>query len=178
MSSLHKFKNVKPTDLPVPPQAAVRILEACSGDDIDSHQLSVIISSDPMLTAELLRTVNSAFYAMSREVTTIAQAITIIGQRALRNIVLCIMVRDVLRNQSGKESINISGYLDDMLRRAVCARCLGEMVGLDPNECFTIGILQDIGLMVMFLLCHNTSLCGNNSGLQILRHDIKWNDEF
>lgn len=140
---------LKPTDIPTPPQAALRIMQACSDENVDARRIAAIIGNDPVLTAELLRIVNSAFYSIKRDVRSIPQAVAIIGQRALRNMVLCITVRDSLRH-SEPHGIDMGNFMDDMLRRAVCARLLGEDKGLDAQECFTAGILQDFGLLVMF----------------------------
>lgn len=140
---------IKPTDIPTPPHAALRVIQACADDKVDANRLSGLIGGDPVLTAELLRVVNSAFYSLGREVRSIAQAVTIIGQRALRNLVLCISVRDTLRDQAS-QNMDMADFMDDMLRRAVCARILGEENGLDAQECFTAGILQDFGILVMF----------------------------
>ncbi len=140
---------IKPTDIPTPPHAALRVIQACADEKVDTSMLATLIGGDPVLTAELLRVVNTAFYSLRREVNSIAQAVTIIGQRALRNLVLCISVRDTLRDNAS-EHMDMGAFMDDMLRRAVCARMLGEDKGLDAQECFTAGILQDFGLLVMF----------------------------
>jgi len=147
---------LKPTDIPTPPHAALRVIQACSDDKVDAGKLATLIGGDPVLTAELLRVVNSAFYTLSREVRSIAQAVTIIGQRALRNLVLCISVRDTLRDNAA-ENMDMASFMDDMLRRAVCARMLGEEHGMDAQECFTAGILQDFGILVMFKQQPNSS---------------------
>lgn len=140
---------IKPTDIPTPPHAALRVIQACADEKVDATRLATLIGGDPVLTAELLRVVNSAFYSLRREVNSIAQAVTIIGQRALRNLVLCISVRDTLRDNASTH-MDMGAFMDDMLRRAVCARMLGEDKGLDAQECFTAGILQDFGMLVMF----------------------------
>ncbi|MFT5429951.1 MAG: diguanylate cyclase (GGDEF)-like protein [Myxococcota bacterium] len=145
-----RIKSLKPSDLPAPPQAAARIIQACSDSDISAQQLAKIVASDPVLTAELLRTVNSAFFGLSREVKTAGHAVTVLGNRALRNLALCLAVRDAL----GPESIpgfDMTDFWEDALRRAVAAKILGKAVGFDPDEAFTIGLLQDFGMLA--LLC-------------------------
>lgn len=142
---------IKPADLPSPPAAAMQIVRACAREDVGSAELAGLAGSDPVLTAELLRVVNSAFFGLSRAVRTIPHAVMVLGQRALRNLALCIAVRDAL----GKDAIpgfNVADYWVDALRRAVSARLLAELLGLDTEECFTAGLLQDFGLLVMLFL--------------------------
>jgi sigma-B regulation protein RsbU (phosphoserine phosphatase) len=142
---------IKPSDLPTPPQAAIQILRACAKEDVSNAELAKLVSSDPMLTAELLRIVNSPFFGLSRNVKSIPNAVTILGQRALRNVVLCISVRDALQHQA-IPGFNVTAYWEDSLRRAVSARLLGEAEKLNADECFTAGLLQDFGLLVMLVM--------------------------
>jgi len=140
---------IKPTDIPATSQSTLRVVQACADPKVNVRKLADIVSSDPVLTAELLRIVNSAFYGLAREVTSISHSLAIIGQRALRNLVLCLSVRDSLKSDADS-AFNGAEYMDEVLLRAVCARVLGEFLKVDPHECFTAGIMQDFGLMVMF----------------------------
>jgi len=142
---------VKPSDLPAPPKDSIRIVQACSRIGIDSRDLAEIVSNDPVLTAELLRVANSAFFGLASQVKSVTRAVTVLGNRALRNLVLCISMRDALRKDS-IPGFDIDAYWEDALRRAVSARCLAELAGLDADECFTAGLLQDFGLLVMLYL--------------------------
>lgn len=53
-----------------------------------------------MLTSELLRVVNSAYFGLVSQVKSASRAVTILGNRAQRNRVLCIPMRDTLRADS------------------------------------------------------------------------------
>ena len=142
---------VRPSDLPAPPKDAIRIVRACSRIGIDSRDLADIVAIDPVLTAELLRVANSAFFGLVSQVKSVARAVTVLGNRALRNLVLCISMRDALRADS-IPGFDIDTFWEDALRRAVSARSLAGLAGLDADECFTVGLLQDFGLLVMLYL--------------------------
>ncbi len=151
MSQPATLEQLKPSDLPSPPQAALQILNACSRDDVSSAVLSDLAEKDPVLTAELLRVVNTPFFGLSRKVQSINHAVTILGQRTLRNLVLCLSVRDAI----GKDAIpgfDTTAYWEDSLRRAVSAKLLAPQLKQDPDDCFTAGLLQDFGLLVLFYL--------------------------
>lgn len=142
---------IRPTDLPAPPQAALEILQACSSPDVNTRALAEIASRDPVLTAELLRMANSPFFGVSREVTTVARAVMILGHRALRNLVLCISMQKAVRTEH-ITGFDVSAYWEDSLRRAVAGRQLGEIQRMAPDECLTMGLLQDFGLLVLLHL--------------------------
>lgn len=150
MPELNALGAITPADLPAPPQEAIRVLRACADSAVTSPQLAKIVTNDPMLTAELLRIVNSAFFGIAGGVRTAAHAVTVLGQRALRNLVLCISIRDALRPET-MPGFDMQGYWEDALRRAVAARRLAEaLAGSSPDECFTAGLLQDFGLLALF----------------------------
>jgi len=152
---------IKPSDLPAPPQAAIQIMRACAHSEVNNQELAKISSTDPVLTAELLRIVNSAFFGMSGEVSNVTRAINILGHKALRNMVLCISVRDALKPDD-IEGFDSTGFWEDTLRRATAGKLIGRSIGLDGDECFTACLLQDFGLLVMFY--------AHRGG------DAKWND--
>ena len=143
--------SVRPSDLPAPPKDAIRIVQACSKSGVDSRDLARIVANDPVLTAELLRVSNSAYFGFVSQVKSVARAVTVLGNRALRNLVLCIAMRDALRKDA-IPGFDIDSYWEDALRRAVSARSLSELAGLDGDECFTAGLLQDFGLLVLLYL--------------------------
>ncbi len=143
--------SVRPADLPAPPKDAIRIVQACSRKGVDSRDLARLVANDPVLTAELLRISNSAYFGLVSQVKSVSRAVTVLGNRALRNLVLCISMRDALRSDA-IPGFNIDVYWEDALRRAVSARMLAELARLDPEECFTAGLLQDFGLLVLLFL--------------------------
>lgn len=150
-AQLNPFGDISPSDLPCPPQSALKIMRACSEDTVDHVQLAKMVAADPVLTTELLRVVNSSFYALKGEQKSLNRAISILGQRALRNIVLCLSVRDIINNGT-IEGFDVTEFWEHSLRRAVSARLLGSLLSLDADDCFTVGLIQDFGLLAMFYL--------------------------
>lgn len=148
MPTANQDNQFKPADLPSPSQSALRILRACSDDRVTGAQLAALVASDPLLTAELLRVVNSAYFGMARKIQSIKHAVNILGQSTLRNVVLCISVRDVIKRDAVPE-VNLAVFWEDALRHAVCARLLAKMLKIDPEHAFTAGLLQDFGLLVL-----------------------------
>lgn len=148
MDDENSLAAIRVTDLPAPPQTALEILQACADPEVSTKDLAEIASRDPGLTAELLRMANSPFFGVSREVSTVTRVVMILGQRALRNLVLCISMRKALRTDD-IEGFDVTTYWEHTLRRAVAARNLGQTQQFVPDECLTVGLLQDFGLLVL-----------------------------
>lgn len=142
---------LRPQDLPRPPEAALRILGACADPDSDLGAIADIVATDPALTAELLRVANSAYFGLGREVASIGLAVSLLGLDALRSRVLCIAVR-AAADRANPRNLVLAEFMEDSVRRAVVARELALLVGLDADEAFAAGLLQDFGLLVLFHL--------------------------
>ncbi len=151
MTLVTQLELIKPTDLPAPPQAALQIIRACAREEVTSSEISDIAETNPALTAELLRVANSPLYGISREVTSISNAVAVLGLRALRNLVLCISIHDAI-NKEAIPGFDAEVFWEDSLRRAIVARQLAALVKQDADECFTAGLLQDFGLLILFYL--------------------------
>lgn len=151
MESATRLSHIKPADLPAPPKECLRIVQACSVEQTNSRQLGEMIAHDPLFTAELLRVTNSPFFGFRSQVKTAAHAVSLIGQRALRNMALCIAMKDALRPEA-IPGLELDRFWEAALRRAVCARSLAAAAGLDAEECFTAGLIQDVGLLVLLFI--------------------------
>src|SRR5262245_58414477 len=78
--------------LPSPPEVAQRMLVAVNRDDVRVQDLAKLIARDQALTARLLRLANSAFFAIRSRVTSIPQAVTLLGFVRVRDLVLGLSV--------------------------------------------------------------------------------------
>ena len=151
MTPATDLERIKPTDLPAPPQAALQIIRACAREEVTSTEISDIASTNPALTAELLRVANSPLYGISREVTSINNAVSVLGLRAIRNLVLCISIHDAV-DKEAIPNFDAENFWEDSLRRAIIAKQLAGLTNQDADECFTAGLLQDFGLLILFYL--------------------------
>ncbi|MDD2267814.1 HDOD domain-containing protein [Sulfuricurvum sp.] len=70
--------------LPPLPASIVRIHELCMSTDTDIDELAKVIEGDPMLSANILKSVNSPLYGMSKEISSIPQAIMLFGISMIR----------------------------------------------------------------------------------------------
>ncbi len=137
-----------PRDLPAPPQAALRVLQVCADPSSDARQVAAVVEQDPSLTAEVLKVVNSAFFGLAGRVKSVQHAVSILGQRGLRNYVLCLAVREALR-PSVLHGLDTGGFWKGSLTRGVAGRLLAPNASVDPDVAFTACLLQDIGLLAM-----------------------------
>ncbi len=134
-------------DMPSPPAAVARVVRMASDPDVTAEELGAVVGSDPAFTAELLRTVNSAFYGLKQPITSAPRAVTVLGNRALRNLAICFAVRDSLRT-SGFRAVDLEKFWEDAMRRGISARVIARETGAaQADDAFTVSLLQDFGML-------------------------------
>lgn len=70
--------------LPPLPSSVIKIQELCGERDVNISKLIDVIEKDPMLSVNILKSVNSPLYGMSKEITSIRQAVTLFGVSMVR----------------------------------------------------------------------------------------------
>ena len=145
------YKGFEPEDLPVPDRQIMQLIQYTMRDDVSTDMLSRLISVNPALTAQLLRIVNSAYFGSRYRISTIPEAVAALGLNSLKNLVLCFAVKEAL-SKKAIPGFDGDGFWEDSVRRGVAARQLGVLVNGPAEEAFTAGVLQDIGLLVLFFM--------------------------
>lgn len=132
-------------ELPSLPTVAVEVIRLTRDENGSIDELLRIIESDPALTAKLLRVVNSAYFGMPRKVTSLRQAMGLLGWRAVRVMVLSFSLVD-LQKQGDKSGFSFSDFWRKSLTTAVVSRMLARSKGSSmTEEVFVAGLLAGIG---------------------------------
>ncbi|EGW55385.1 HDOD domain-containing protein [Candidatus Endoriftia persephone] len=110
-----------------------------------------VIMQDANLSARLLRLVNSAFFGLQAPVETISRAVTIIGTKELRNLVLATSAVEVFRGIPA-DLVDMVEFWRYSLTTGVIARELAERCNvLHGERLFVMGVLHDVGRLVIYL---------------------------
>jgi putative nucleotidyltransferase with HDIG domain len=136
-------------DLPTLPRTVLRITEMVNDPRASARDLSRIITDDQVLTARLLKLVNSSFYGFPQRVATVTGAIVLIGFDAIRNLLLTTSVFDLFPSRTAKSRRHQEALWDHSLGCAVGAKAIGEVLRHEKlEELFVAGLLHDIGKIV------------------------------
>ena len=65
-----------------------KVMEVCSRTDASPNELNKVVSLDPVLTGQVLKLINSAYYSLVNKVTTLTRAITMLGMNTVKNMAL------------------------------------------------------------------------------------------
>ncbi|MEJ2565153.1 MAG: HDOD domain-containing protein [Gammaproteobacteria bacterium] len=138
------------TGLVSPPDVCIRLLDLVDSPKSTAHEIGEVISSDPNLSARLLKLVNSSFYNYSGRIETLSRAIAIVGTRSLYSLVISVSaVRAFTKIPA--QLINMDSFWRHSLFCGIIARYLAKRCGiLHPERLFVAGLLHDIGELVLF----------------------------
>jgi EAL and modified HD-GYP domain-containing signal transduction protein len=118
------------------------ILQLLQSEDIDLHKASQLMKRNPSLTYRLLRLVNSSAYAIRKEISSIQEALMVVGENTFRRIVLLAIASDL----NGEQPLEI---LRMAFVRARFCELASERCGMDPSEQYLLGMFSMLPAMMM-----------------------------
>ena len=144
---LDKIRNSP--NLPTLPTVALDVLAMARESTSDMKGLAEVINRDPALAGRVLKTVNSSFYGRSQKVTTIDQALVVMGLQSVKTLVLGFSLVGDLMSRQGK-GFNYATYWRRSFFAATAAKELGILCRMmQAEELFVCALLADIGMLAM-----------------------------
>jgi HD-like signal output (HDOD) protein len=113
------------------------------------EEFAVPIESDPGLSGQVLRFVNSSYFGFAREISTVKKAIALVGIRTIKNFALWSAVFSLMPNPKCG-SLDLKPLWQDSLRRGLLARTLARIFAAkEPEEAFSAALLQDMAVPLL-----------------------------
>ncbi len=132
------------------PDIALRINELLNQKNTTNEDLKEIIQTDPALTTQLLRLVNSSYYGFPQEIDSLSRAISIIGQKELHMLVMATQVVDTFKGIP-EHLVDMNSFWYHSVTSAVITRLLARQYQQANTERFFIaGLLRSIGKLIFF----------------------------
>lgn len=147
----NKYKrDIKQIDnLPTLPTVYAEVDKLCKNPDVSSDELSNVIETDPSISLKLLSLANSAFFGFSRQIKSVKDAISLLGNQTVQNTILNIAVFEATKNLKETGGLDKSGFWVHSSAVGSSARTISEKLKLDRDECFTAGIIHDMGKIIL-----------------------------
>jgi putative nucleotidyltransferase with HDIG domain len=136
--------------IPPFPQIAIRILQLTNNENVSMSQVSGLISSEPAFSSEVLTIANSALYSGRFPVTSVLQAVAVLGTKNLRGLCLTVGVRAYLGDSLNNQSL--LAMWRHSLACALIAQQLARAGSMSSGEAYTAGILHDIGRLALAVI--------------------------
>jgi putative nucleotidyltransferase with HDIG domain len=135
-------------NMPSLPTSVAKVLEVCNNPQTSPADLNHVISLDPVLVGRVLKLINSAYYSLGQQVTSLVRAIIMLGINTVKNLALSSSVVGNLASSKAAAGLNMEGFWRHSLCVGVAAKAIAKKRGIDPKqleEYFAAGLLHDIG---------------------------------
>jgi diguanylate cyclase (GGDEF)-like protein len=136
-------------NLPTLPGIAIKIIEVIQKDDFDLKELSDIVTKDPPLSAQVLKTINSPFYGLPRKITSVFHAVNLLGATTVKNLALSFTLLktfdDAIETQFRQDQ-----FWKNSLTAAIACQCIAKkLFPQAASDAFTLGLIHDIGFLAL-----------------------------
>lgn len=131
------------------PEVTVKIIQIVENPRSTARDLHEVIKNDPALSARLLKVVNSAFYGLPGQISSIDRAIVLLGLSAVKNIAIAASMTHLFNAGSSIEGFSGAEVWRHSVAVAVGSRLLSAAQGRPTvEESFLAGLIHDLGLLV------------------------------
>ncbi|CAN7456854.1 HDOD domain-containing protein [Pseudoduganella sp. LjRoot289] len=138
----------KVQNLPSLPDVVCELLACIGQEGLDTQVLAGKLALDQSLSAKTLRLANSSFYGMPTRVTTIQQAVAVLGMHNIRTLVTACSVTGSFQAVAGSR-FDMAAFWRHSVATAACARALARHLRQNPDTAFIAGLLHDLGTLVL-----------------------------
>jgi len=142
-----KVKNLPPVSY-----AALRLVNLLEQPAVSNEEVVQVLKCDNVLTAKLLRACNSPYFGLEEPVSSVDQAVFLLGHQQILHIVLTLAFGSAM-------VVPLPGYAveaNELWRHSLITATAAETVvnrivdlSAEPAVAFTIGLLHDIGKLVL-----------------------------
>ncbi len=134
--------------MPSLPTSVTKVLEICNRPDTSPNDLNRVISLDPVLTGQVLKLINSAYYALPNRITSLTRAIIMLGINTVKNLALATSVLSSFKDRMPCRKLTMDEFWAHSLGVGVIAKTLASIAGVSASEqetYFVAGLLHDLG---------------------------------
>jgi len=156
--------------LPSFPEVAIKAREAANDENTTAEQLAIIINTDAALSARLLKVANSPLFRARSKIENIQIAITRMGSRVVRNLIMSITVEQMFNTKSKILAERFKNAWQHSVQVAAFSRVLAKSTPhLDPEQAMLAGLFHDIGVLPILMAAEsNPELLADTDALDQL----------
>lgn len=125
-----------------------KVLEICSKVDASPNELNKVIALDPVLTGQVLKLINSAYYSLVNKVTSLTRAITMLGLNTVKNMALSTAIIRTVAGAKKSKVLPTKKFWAHSISVGVSAKLLAQVKDIplmEREEFFISGLLHDLG---------------------------------
>ena len=138
---------LKGISIPPQPQIMVDLQFEMAMPEVNIGKIAEIISKDVGISGSVLKVVNSPFFRLRNQITSINQALNLLGVNNAVNIVNSLSIRDSLTDRS---IVELTRFWDNAIDVAMASAAISRMIGIaSPDEAYTLGLFHNSGIALL-----------------------------
>lgn len=139
----YKIKNINA--LPTLPATLKRLLRLLEKPSVSLTEIGEFVSNDPFIAARVLKMVNSAIYGFSGRISSVKQAVILLGMNVVKGMLLGISIFELMQE-------TMVGLWEHSMGCSIAARLIAQKRGLKETEEISVSaLLHDIGKVILIL---------------------------
>ncbi len=149
------------------PGLVPQLLQSLRSETFSGSALSRTIASDPVLVAAVVRLANSCYRGTGQAIASVEQAVILIGQEGLRQLITTVAFRPIIDVRSGFYTRRLAQHLWAHSERCALAARQMAGAGIEPFDAFLAGLLQNVGLIVSLRVMDQETKDGERLGSDV-----------
>lgn len=145
--------------LPSLPTVMIDALKVANDPDSNIQALYNVVKNDAVISAKVLSVVNSAYYGLSKDVTSLQMALVVLGMQEVVRLILSVSVVRTYSLDELTNGFSAKDYWVHNIFVGEVASALGKKIHVEQSdELFTVGLLHDIGRLPLLVESRNEYL--------------------
>ncbi len=138
-------------DLATLPTTVVQLLDLLKDSTCSASKVVKVMERDPAMTANVLKLSNSAFYGARREISSVRDALVMLGNRSVVTLAFATGMAPIMRRDLLGYGITRERFWGHSLKAATASAIAADRLGLSELRCeaFTAGLVHDVGMLVV-----------------------------
>jgi len=129
---------------------ASKVIQLANNINTPPPELTKAIKLDPVLSAKVLKLVNSSYFALSNQIVSLEKAVIMLGLNTIKNLALSAAVLAQMEAKQKVDNFDQQGFWKHSLAVGVTAKLIAQKRGIDKKiieDYFIAGLLHDLGVL-------------------------------
>lgn len=137
---------------PTLPDVAIKLQRLIDDPNVSADQVVMVLSSDPSITAQIIKSANSALFGGKPQVSEVRGAVARLGYRQLRNLVITVAMKKMAISHNPVVNRRMQQFWERSRQVAAICRVVSERLPhLSPDQAMLAGLMHDIGVLPLCL---------------------------
>ncbi len=131
-------------DLPTIPIVATKVLQLLDDPDVSTEEIADLMLTDQVMTARVMKLINSPVYKPAQEITSLKRALVYLGLRHVRELALTTSVINAFDGTSG--ALELNAFWEHSFGVGMVSKIIARKIGYqDLEKAYISGIIHDLG---------------------------------